>query len=141
MENLVSISLRQHDCSEIEPETLLHLFYKCRIIRVIWNDVTDWISSKLRIPLSFGPSKILFGVEEENNHAKLNFCIVPCIRFYIPKTRISSNSQSTYKALLYFRTVCLSEKKICSKKTNRNYITTIGNGCDSIDICCLETSS
>ena len=36
---------------KIEPETLLHLFFECRIIQVIWNDVMDWISSKLKIPL------------------------------------------------------------------------------------------
>ena len=50
---------------KIEPETLLHLFFECRIIQVIWKDVMDWISSKLRIPLHFRPSEILFGVKEK----------------------------------------------------------------------------
>ena len=31
--------------SKIKPGTLLHLFFECRISRVIWNDVIDWISS------------------------------------------------------------------------------------------------
>ena len=56
---------------KIEPETLLHLFFECRFIQVIWNDVMDWISSKLRIPLAFRPSEVLFGVEGENYQAKL----------------------------------------------------------------------
>ena len=98
-----------------EPETLLHLFFKCRIIQVIWNDVMDWISSKLRIPLDFQPSEILFGVEGENNQAKLINCVLLCIRFYIYKSRISGNLPTTNEALRYIRTVCLSEKKLAEK--------------------------
>ena len=40
-------------------------------------------SSKLRIALGFQPSEILFGVEGENNQAKLINCVLLCIRFYI----------------------------------------------------------
>ena len=46
----------------------------------------DWISSKLRIPLDFQPSEILFVVEGENNQAKLINCVWLCIRFYIYKS-------------------------------------------------------
>ena len=75
----------------------------------------DWIFSKLRIPLDFQPSDILFGVEGENNQAKPINCVLLCIRLYIYKSRISGNLPTT--ALLYIRTVCLSEKKIGSKKS------------------------
>ena len=106
-----------NNCSfcKIEPETLLHLFFECRIIQVIRNDVMDWISSKLRIPLAFRPSEILFGLEGENNHAKLINCVLLCIRFYIYKSRISGNLPTTNEASLYIRTVCLSEKKLAEK--------------------------
>ena len=77
----------------------------------------DWISSKLRIPLDFQPSEILFGVEGENNQAKLINCVLLCIRFYIYKSRISGKLPTTNEALLYIRTVCLSEKKIGRKKS------------------------
>ena len=79
----------------------------------------DWISSKLRIPLDFRPSEILFEVEGENNQAKLINCLLLCIRFYIYKSRISGNLPTTIEALpvLYIRTVCLSEKKIGRKKS------------------------
>ena len=112
---------------KIEPETLLHLFFECRIIQVIWNDVMDWISSKLKTPLAFRPSEILFGVEGENYQAKLINCVLLCITFYIYKSRISGNLPTTNEALLYIRTVCLSEKKNWQKKI-RNYINTMENG-------------
>ena len=47
----------------MKPETLLHLFFESRIIAVIWNDVMEKISSKLRIPLGFRPGEVLFEVE------------------------------------------------------------------------------
>ena len=87
----------------------------------------DWISSKLKIPLDFRPSEILFGVEGENNQAKLINCVLLCIRFYIYKSRISGNLPTTNEALLYIRTVCLSEKKNSQKKI-RNYINIMENG-------------
>ena len=77
----------------------------------------DWISSKLKIPLDFRPSEILFGIEGENKQAKLINCVLLCIRFYIHKFRISGNLPTTNKALLYIRTVCPSEKKIGRKKS------------------------
>ena len=94
-----------------EPETLLHLFFKCRIIQVIWNDVMDWISSKLRIPLDFQPSEILFGVEGENNQAKLINCVLLCIRFYIYKSRISGNLLQMKHYSIFERCVYLKKKK------------------------------
>ena len=68
---------------KIKAETLLYLFFECKIIHVIWNDVMEWISSKLRVPLGFRPSEILFGVEEEKNQAKLINCVLLCARFFI----------------------------------------------------------
>ena len=96
----------------IKSETLLHLFYECIIICVIWNDVIDWKSSKLRIPLSFRSSEILFRVEGENRQAKL-------INY---KFRISENLLTTNEAILYIRTVCLFEKNR-RKKNKKSEIT------------------
>ena len=44
----------QTKCSfcNVNPDTLLHIFYEYKIIRDMWNDVIDWISSKL-ISLNF----------------------------------------------------------------------------------------
>ena len=75
----------------------------------------DWIFSKLRTPLALWPSEILFGVEGENNQAKLINCGLLCISFYCYKSRILGNLSTTNEALLHIRTVCLSEKKLAVK--------------------------
>ena len=109
---------------KIEPETLLHLFFECRIIQFIWNDVMDWISSKLRIPLDFGPSEILFGVEGENNQAKLMYCCVIVYCCVLDFIFINLEFQEIYQLQMKHYSIferCVYLKKNWQKKNQKLY--------------------
>ena len=55
-------------CQEYE-ESLIHLFASCTKIKQLWNDIQNWINTKLNINLSFNSMDILLGylLMDQNN--------------------------------------------------------------------------
>ena len=44
----------------------MHLFCVCEIVILFWNNVSQWISSKLRINIAFDKQHMLFGFENKS---------------------------------------------------------------------------
>ena len=48
-----------------EPETLMHLFCDCKIVVKFWNNVSEFISSRLRTNIVLRKQHILFGFDHK----------------------------------------------------------------------------
>jgi len=53
-----------------KPETLIHLFSECKVVDVFWNNVSDWLSAKLRLNVNIGSFERLFGFQLQNSSEK-----------------------------------------------------------------------
>ena len=74
---LSQIGIRQSNsctfCHEHE-ETIIHLFYKCRISKIFWEKITQWINSILEEEILFSDTDIIFG-RIDKSYRPLNLII------------------------------------------------------------------
>ena len=55
-----------------DPETLMHLFCDCEIVVSFWNNLSEFISSRLRTNIVFRKQHMLFGFD----HKSIIFCFL-----------------------------------------------------------------
>ncbi len=78
-ELLFKMNLRQNsNCSfcEEEPETTEHLFWTCRTITDLWEEINRWIFMETEIELPINLEFILFGFLEKNNKNQIRNLII-----------------------------------------------------------------
>ena len=66
-----------------EQETLIHLYYSCQESQNIWNRLTEHITDKLNIDLTFSKNIIILGYLHLDNIAVAINTILLTIRAYI----------------------------------------------------------
>ena len=90
-----------------EPETLMHLFCDCEIVLSLWNNVSEFMSSRLRTNIVFCKQHMLFGFD----HKGIIFCfsngLLLCVRFLIYTCKYS---KSKLELLQYFNLINLVKK-------------------------------
>ena len=82
-----------------EPETLMHLFCDCEIVVSFWNNVSEFLSSRLRTDIVLRKQHMLFGFD----HKGFFFCFVNqlllCARLFIDVS-IRNRSLICYSILI-----------------------------------------
>ena len=58
-------------------ETLVYLFCDCSCVRIIWQDLQNWLSNKLEANFNFTKTDLLFGVNLSCNNEILNCSVKP----------------------------------------------------------------
>ena len=80
------IKLRSDNiCSlcQVSPEDILHMFVQCSEVRVLWNNIENWIKMKLNITLKMDTTMKTIGYCNYDEHFwPLNFVLI-LSRFYI----------------------------------------------------------
>ena len=89
-------------CS-LEPETLIHLFFECNVVKTIWSTLEDWIQHKSGKIVNFSPSVVLLGTQDKD--IGLNMIIL-LVKKYIyqysrKKCNINFASVQTYITSYY----------------------------------------
>ena len=78
----------------LHPETLTHLFYECRTVNNLWNNLSDWITQKIRITVNFNTTMIILGyLEKDENYIPLNsiILITKSYIFWSSRNKIQTN--------------------------------------------------
>ena len=80
-----------------------HLFYDCRLVLKLWEDVRDWflhLTPSINIPIE--KINILFGVQEESIDSVANFVIL-CGKYYVWKTKQTSGNLSMISFKMFLK--------------------------------------
>ena len=104
-----------------EEETLLHLFWDCKIINKLWTDFEQMLKTSCTHCEGFAFSKqlVLFGIEENVQTDKAMDFIILVLKFYIYRCRVSDILPSSMGFCQYLKQQYLDEMQIA--KTSGNY--------------------
>ena len=97
----------------------MHLFCDCSCVGIIWQDLQNWLSSKLETNFNFTKTDLLFDVNLSCNNEILN-CILLCYRFYIYRCKTAKQSPKFEEIFEIIRNTQRIEKIIANKQNNRN---------------------
>ena len=96
----------------------MHLFCDCEIVVSFWNNVCEFISSRLRTSIVLRKQHVLFGFD----HKGIIFCflngLLICARFLIYRCKYSKSKPDM---LQYFNLINLAKKSeyIMAKQNNK----------------------
>lgn len=96
------------------PETLIHLFYTCPSVRLFWENVTAWISSKLLMNLYPSPLTCIFGTNLQPRNL-LNVMLL-CARFVIYQSKYAERNPTVQRFVYAVENLKKTEKEIAKKK-------------------------
>ena len=97
-------------CKEY-PETTVHLFVQCPQVISLWNNIVQWIKSRLHIPIGFTKARKILGYEHYDQHFwPLNFLLL------IFRKYIFLCAKNNYKPNIYFL------QKMCEYKFNEQNV-------------------
>jgi hypothetical protein len=65
------------------PETLLHLFYQCPIVSSFWITITNWLSTKINLNITFDPLTVLLGYFLTDRNFHPTNCLLIVAKSYI----------------------------------------------------------
>ena len=65
------------------PQTIIHLFCDCPIIKTLWTDLSGWISSRSTFNVDFSPVVIVLGYLNKNNIQQVINIIILLTKSYI----------------------------------------------------------
>ena len=99
-------------------ETLYHIFCKCTITDLFWENVVSWMSASLRIPIVITDCEKLFGLGDSEAYSTvlINFILLSA-RYTIYKCKYGDR----HPTLLELKNLLLNQRKsefIIAKKTN-----------------------
>ena len=98
-----------------EKEALLHLFCSCVKVASFWENVSNWIESKLKYRLGLNPFNMLFGVECNQNFYTIINCLLLHARFLIFRCKTAKNIPNISKYFLVVENVKTVKKRIAQK--------------------------
>ena len=117
----------------IEAETKLHVFHKCSITKIIWNQFLPFFETHLDVPdLTLQAAVFGFINESDNNSNILQILILLILKLYICQSSIYLSIKNVTKEKLYFyqsliylsienftedRTLGKKTASVCEKKT------------------------
>ena len=64
----------------LEPETCLHLFVECNIIKCFWKEINRWLLSVTGTRIRLNNVEMIFGLEEELNPV-LNYMDIVILKY------------------------------------------------------------
>lgn len=92
-------------------ENVYHLFCLCPVTCKYWENVTAWLSMKLRISLIFSAEQLLFGVHNDEPCKTFVNCVLLCARYVIYQCKYA---ESPPTMLRFFA-------MLCSVRTSERY--------------------
>ena len=93
-----------------EAETTLHVFHKCSVTKILWNQLLVFFKTDLGFP-DFTPQAILFGFTNESDK-NLNI-----LQYHICLSRAILNLNSLIKNFTKVRRLEKKIVSVCEKKT------------------------
>ena len=117
-ELLLKMNLRQNsNCSfcDEEPETTEHLFWTCRTITDLWEEINRWIFMETEIELPINLEFILFGFLEKNNKNQIRNLIILLTKLYIYRCKLNENQVNIIALKHYLKENLNLEKKMYQK--------------------------
>ena len=100
---------------EIEVETIEHLFWKCRYVKIFWNQIAESLLPYIDLSLVINEKCILLGVTQGENLHLVNHILITCKR-YIYINKFVSNKLTISAAHNMLRDVYEIEKNIVMRK-------------------------
>ena len=58
----------------VEKETLLHCWWKCKLVQPLWRPVWRFFKKKLEIELPYDPAILLLGIHTEETRVERDMC-------------------------------------------------------------------
>uniref|UniRef100_A0A3B3D2N2 Reverse transcriptase domain-containing protein n=1 Tax=Oryzias melastigma TaxID=30732 RepID=A0A3B3D2N2_ORYME len=103
-----------------EIETTEHLFFECCYSNAFWDDVHDWLFTRIPHLTDFSIKNIIFGFILENKTTEFILDVIIILgKFYIHKCRFMKTKPSFFtfhkELCLFFSSVNLMEKKYALK--------------------------
>ena len=92
-------------CHEM-PETLIHIFCKCRFVTCFWENFQLWLNDKFHLNLKITILEIIFGYFSQNNEI-LNLCII-LAKFHIYKQKLRNSLpcvEGVKKEIFYYKRI------------------------------------
>ena len=106
-------------CSE-DPETIIHLFCKCKLVDDFWQDFSDWLSTKLCHDFYLENRHKLFRFEDCDGIFQLVNRLLLYARFLIYRCKYSKSLLNMAQYFSLLNSVKKSEcKPIIAKKKNK----------------------
>jgi len=95
-------NIDQNNCSfcNVEIETTEHIFFDCSCCMLLWEDLQDWLSSKIPLPDPLTRENIIFGVRLEDSSSDLvlnNIIVLAKYFIHCSKWRKSKPYFSVFK--------------------------------------------
>ena len=103
-----------------ETETALHIFHKCSVTKILWNQLLLFFETDLDFP-DLTPQTVLFGFinEPDNNLNVLQNHILLILKLYVYQSRErgASNVNSLIKNLTKVEKLERRIASVCQKRT------------------------
>lgn len=113
---LQEISIKNDNlCSfcHIYPETLVHLFWNCRIVFDFWDQIEKSVNKKSNEIISIVMFSAIFGITFNRKFNKPLICIIILTKYYIHKNRFNNKSLNFNIWKSEIKNALLSEKNDC----------------------------
>ena len=92
-----------HFCN-VSSETLIHLFYSCPKVKLLWQQVENWVKLKTSVPLKLTLPEILLGYMKPEHFIPVN-TIILCTKKYIFSSSRSGQILSISELKIKIKTV------------------------------------
>ena len=110
-------------------ETILHLFYNCIKTKDFWENISNWMRIKLKLPWFFDEEQVMFGyLSNGRNGDQINLLIL-CAKWYIFQCAKNNkilniyNFQKKYKSAFAEQITLLKLKQIEKNVSLKNWFT------------------
>ena len=104
--------------SKLHDETIMHLFYDCLVVKILWNQLKSTLSNNLNFLIST-PQNVIFGFWDldTNEHFILNHLLL-IFKMYIYSARTTGYLNISH-LLIYIKGIKNTEKKLCENNAKR----------------------
>ena len=101
-----------HFCQQ--PESLLHIFYKCPNSRELWNDIENLLKERISLEIKCSCFTIDFGyINKDQNHIPINRLILVTKTYVFDTSR--DRKRLIFKSLKHRLNSLLRDKEYCAK--------------------------
>ena len=83
-----------------KPETILHFFLEFKFVECLWNNIGDWISTKLQVNIKLSRIHKLFGFQENSTDYKFLNNLMLLVRFFIYYCKYSKSKPNMWNNLM-----------------------------------------
>ena len=104
-------------CGE-DIETIDHLFVTCKVTKILWHDLNDWLKIKINKEIDLSPMRIIMGhLETDNNFLPIN-TIILVTKYYIFTSAVKTCLPSFHE-LKWIIKRCYNEQHWLSQEQNK----------------------